>query len=140
MRSDRTGIRRILVVPIAGLLTVAYAGSGCAKGGDRLLERAPLQHVVLIELADGADLAALRSDSDRLVPTIPGVRGYLSGTHLEVGRANVASGYDLAIVVEFDSVDDYRRYLDHPSHLELVQTWKPRWRRATIYDFNEGGR
>jgi len=137
MRSDRSGF---LLAALAAALAVAATWTGCATGAARRLERAPLQHVVLIELADRAELPALRSESDRLIPAIPGVRGYLSGAHIDVGRANVASDYDLAIVVEFDSIDDYRRYLEHPAHLELVRTWKPKWRRATIYDFGADAR
>lgn len=134
--------RTLLIRRLAAPALLAASAAGCAgherarpEASERLLARAPLQHVVLVELADRSDLEPMRADSDRLIPTIPGVRGYLSGTHLELGRPSVTGDYDLAIVVEFDSIEAYRAYLDHPAHLELVRTWRPKWRRATMYDF-----
>lgn len=95
----------------------------------------PLQHVVLVELEDKADLAAMKADSDRLLPMIPSVRGYVSGTHVDIGRGNVARDYDIGIVVQFDSVDGYKEYLEHPIHKELVAKWRPKWRRSYMVDF-----
>ncbi len=94
-----------------------------------------LQHVVLVELEDKSDLAAMRADSDRLLPQIPEVRGYVAGTHVDIGRGNVARDYDIGIVVQFDSVDDYKAYLAHPLHKELVAKWRAKWRRSYIVDF-----
>ena len=96
---------------------------------------ARLQHVVLVELADKADLAAMRADSDRLIPRIAAVRTYACGTPVDIGRGNVARYYDLGLVVTFDSVEDYRAYLADPLHEELVAKWRPRWRRSYIVDF-----
>lgn len=96
---------------------------------------ASLQHVVLVELNDKSDLAAMKADSDAMLPTIPFVRGYVSGTPVDIGRATVAKDYDLGIVVQFASVEDYKAYLAHPVHQELVNKWRPRWRRSYIVDF-----
>ncbi|RLS88478.1 MAG: Dabb family protein [Planctomycetota bacterium] len=94
-----------------------------------------LQHIVLVDLEDDADIPRMRADSDRLLPTIPTVKGYVCGTHVETGRANVAHDYDLAIVVQFDSVEDYRAFLEHPVHQQLVREWRSKWRRSYIVDF-----
>ena len=94
-----------------------------------------LQHVVLVDVADDAEIPAMRADSDRLLPTIPQVKGYVCGAPVDIGRTNVARDYDLGIIVEFDSVDDYKAYLEHPVHQQLVQVWRPRWKRAYIVDF-----
>lgn len=102
---------------------------------DRAAMPGRLQHVVLVELEDKSDLAAMRADSDRLLPQIPEVRGYVAGTHVDIGRGNVARDYDIGIVVQFDSVDDYKAYLEHPLHKELVARWRPKWRRSYIVDF-----
>ena len=59
----------------------------------------------------------------------------LSGRPVDTGRPEVSADYDLAILVEFDSVDAYRAWLASPAHRDLVRTWKPRWSRATIVDF-----
>jgi hypothetical protein len=47
----------------------------------------------------------------------------------------VAKDYDLGIVVQFDSVEDYQAYLAHPIHQELVAKWRPKWRRSYMVDF-----
>ena len=96
---------------------------------------ARLQHVVLVDLADDADIPAMRADSDRVLPTIPEVRRYVCGTPVDTGRANVSKDYDLGILVEFDSLDDYRAYVDNPAHQQLVKTWRPKWKRSYIVDF-----
>ncbi len=94
-----------------------------------------LQHIVLVDLEDDADIPRMRAESDRMLPTIPTVKGYVCGTHVETGRANVAHDYDLAIVVQFDSVEDYRAFLEHPVHQQLVREWRSKWRRSYIVDF-----
>ncbi|MEY3143111.1 MAG: Stress responsive Barrel Domain [Planctomycetota bacterium] len=94
-----------------------------------------LQHVVLVELSDKSDIAAMKADSDLMLPRIPTVRGYVCGAPVDIGRATVAKDYDLGIVVQFDSVEDYQAYLVHPIHEELVSKWRPKWRRFYIVDF-----
>jgi len=94
-----------------------------------------LQHVVLVDVADDAEIPAMRAESDRLLPTIPQVKRYVCGAPVDIGRTNVARDYDLGIIVEFDSVDDYKAYLEHPIHQQLVQVWRPKWKRAYIVDF-----
>lgn len=94
-----------------------------------------IEHVVLIELLDPADAAELKADSDRLLPTIPDVRGYVSGTPVDIGRGNVSRDYHVGLIVRFDSVEGYKAYLAHPAHEQLVQKWRPRWRKASIADF-----
>ena len=111
---------------------------GCASGPADHAPRtmaAPLQHVVVVDLTDDADIPAMRAASDALMATIPWVKGYVCGAPVDIGRANVATDYDLAIIVQFDSVEDYRRYLEDPRHLELVATWRSKWARSYIIDF-----
>ena len=111
-------------------------GPSAASGTARSVEMpGRLQHVVLVELLDKADLAAMKADSDAMLPRIPTVRGYVCGTPVDIGRATVAKDYDLGIVVQFDSTADYEAYLAHPIHQELVTKWRPRWRRSYIVDF-----
>ncbi|MEY5061410.1 MAG: Stress responsive Barrel Domain [Planctomycetota bacterium] len=92
-------------------------------------------HVVLVDVAEDLEIPAMRADSDRLLPTIPHVRHYVCGSPVDIGRANVSKDYDLGIIVEFDSVEDYKAYLAHPVHQQLVQTWRPKWKRSYIVDF-----
>ena len=104
-------------------------------GSDPPRMPAPLQHVVLVDLADDADIPAMKAASDAVLPRIPAVKGYVCGVPVDIGRANVARDYDLGIIVQFDSVADYQAYLAHPLHVQLVQEWKPKWRRSYIVDF-----
>jgi hypothetical protein len=116
--------------PIAAVVLVATALPACQSAS-----KSRLQHVVLVDVADDAEIPAMRADSDRLLPTIPQVKGYVCGAPVDIGRTNVARDYDLGILVEFDSVDDYKAYLEHPIHQQLVQVWRPKWKRAYIVDF-----
>lgn len=118
------------VPAIAAVAMTAAALPACHSAS-----KSRLQHVVLVDVADDAEIPAMRADSDRLLPTIPQVKGYACGTPVDIGRANVARDYDVGIIVEFDSVEDYKAYLEHPVHQQLVQAWRPKWKRAYIVDF-----
>ena len=96
---------------------------------------ARIQHVVLVDLADDAEVPAMRAESDRLLPTIPQVRRYVCGSPMGLGRPNVARDDDLGIIVEFASIADDQAYLDHPVHQELLRSWRPKWKRSSIVDF-----
>lgn len=114
---------------LTGAAVVALLGACASPPGGRL------QHVVLVDLADDADIPAMRADSDSRLPLIPEVRRYVCGTPVDTGRASVSNDYDLGIIVEFDSVEDYKAYLVHPAHQALVTAWKPRWKRSYMVDF-----
>ena len=77
----------------------------------------------------------MRADSDRLIPIIKGVCGYQCGTPLDIGRAAVTSDYDLGILVQCASVEDYKAYLEAPAHKELVAKWGSKWKSFRIFDF-----
>lgn len=109
------------------VLAMALLGA-CAS------QPAPIQHVVLAQLKNPADAAALLADSDLTLSQLPGVASYTSGTHLDIGRAGIDSNYSAALVIGFESVEDYRRYLDHPAHIALVERWKPKTEWLRIYD------
>lgn len=94
-----------------------------------------VMHIVLVDVADDSDIAAMRADSDRLIPTIKGVCGYQCGTPLDIGRAVVTSDYDLGILVQCASVEDYKAYLEAPAHKELVAKWRSKWKSSRIFDF-----
>ena len=136
--------RSTIVLASVVLVSVVISLSGCVSGHSsigpvtdarRVQMPGALQHVVLVDLADDAEIAAMKAASDELLPQIPLVRGYICGTPVDIGRANVADDYDLGIVVQFASVEDYKAYLDHPLHKQLVTEWRPKWRRSYIVDF-----
>jgi hypothetical protein len=148
--ATRTGrsIAALLLLPLLSLPTgcvvaignTATTDSSAAKFHGTLAPRTALiHHVVFIRLQDPADTDALIADCDRLLPTIPGVVRYWRGTHFDMGRANVIGDYSVGLEVAFETREAYRTYLEHPQHIELVETWKPRWSGATIYDVWDPG-
>ena len=125
--------------PLCGLaLSLALVGCAAPPGGAGTSRNAAaptaIRHVVLIELADPSELAALVADCDAKLADIPEVTSYWRGEPVDIGRANVDGNYTLGITVDFDSLDAYGRYLRHPAHEELVRTWRPKWKAARIFD------
>ncbi len=59
-----------------------------------------------------AAVAGLRTMPDR----VPGILRYEVGLDLGLGDSNP----DLGLVADFESESDWRSYLDHPAHLELI--------------------
>ena len=106
-------------------------GSGSRTG----LAKAPsITHVVLISLADPSQADALIADCNETLPRIPDVVLYGCGRPVDIGRANVDGAYTVGVIIGFASEAAYARYLDHPLHLRLVETWRPRWSAARIMD------
>ncbi|GJM22255.1 MAG: hypothetical protein DHS20C15_21700 [Planctomycetota bacterium] len=130
----RVAIGRRLCAFLAAVM-VAGGGLGCVSVPAPLARSARLVHVVFFELNDPADAAALRRDCDRLLQPISVIHGYSIGEHFDTGRDSVLADFDLALVVRFLDEVDYREYLEHPAHLELVDVWRPRARGLRVHDF-----
>jgi hypothetical protein len=80
----------------------------------------PFRHVVMFQWADHVDvdhIARVRDTLDALPEQIPQIRGYVHGTDVGVSEGN----FDYAIVADFDRVDDWRSYRDHPAHVLFVE-------------------
>ena len=110
------------------MLVLAATMLGCAA------KPATIQHVVLISLKDPDDRDALIQDCNRLLPGIPSVASWWCGVHGDFGRSSVDSDYDVALCAGFEDGSGYSAYLVDPSHVELVQTWKPRFEWIRIHD------
>jgi hypothetical protein len=54
---------------------------------------------------------------DALPAQIAQIRQYVHGTDVGVAEGN----FDYAVVADFDRVDDWRAYRDHPAHVLLVE-------------------
>ena len=80
----------------------------------------PFRHVVMFQWADHVDvdhIARVRDALDALPDQIPQVRSYQHGADVGVAEGN----FDYAIVADFDRVDDWRTYRDHPAHVLFVE-------------------
>lgn len=79
----------------------------------------PFRHVVMFKWADhvspehiekvSAGLSALPSEIDV-------IRSYVHGADVGVSEGT----YDYCVVADFDDVDDYHTYRDHPQHVLLI--------------------
>ena len=62
------------------------------------------------------EVSATRRALDGLPALVPTIRDYRHG-----GDAGVNSGnFDYVVVADFDDVDGYLAYRDHPDHLALI--------------------
>lgn len=120
------------------LVSLALVFAGCGSlTGCAATRPAPLIHLVFIQLHDPSQVEDLLADCDRLLPGIPGVVSYAAGRHLDIGRQNIDSDYDLALVVGFEDEDAYQGYVVHPDHVNLVNAWKERFRQLMVRDFDD---
>lgn len=80
----------------------------------------PFRHVVMFRWADHVDpdhVERVRLAFDALPAQVAQIRQYVHGTDVGVAEGN----FDYAVVADFDRVDDWRTYRDHPSHVLLVE-------------------
>lgn len=79
-----------------------------------------LRHVVMFKWTDDVDdahVAAVASGLDSLVDVIPEIRAYRHGPDVGVNP----DSFDYVVVGDFDSVDDYVTYRDHPTHQQFIR-------------------
>jgi hypothetical protein len=80
----------------------------------------PFRHVVLLRWADGLPddhVEQVRSGLDALPSQIPQIRSFLHGSDIGVAEGN----YDYVVVADFDNVNDWRTFREHPAHLLLME-------------------
>jgi Stress responsive A/B Barrel Domain len=99
----------------------------------------PYVHTVVFYLQKNtppAKVAALISDCHSILAKIPTVRGLWAGRPAEKATPEKAiTDYQVALVLLFDNYDGLKTYLDHPTHLKLVQTYSPLFDKVLVYDF-----
>ena len=81
-----------------------------------------IRHVVMFKWNEGIDeahVAATAAALERLPGLIPQIRSYTLGRDLGVASAN----FDFAVTGEFESVESFVQYRDHPDHQAVVQTY-----------------
>lgn len=92
---------------------------------------------MLIKLEDPSEADALIADCMALLTDIPSVLELDVGRPVDLGRPDVVADYDVGLVVVFADAAGYRSYLEHEQHLELVESWVPRWAWYRIHDFEQ---
>jgi hypothetical protein len=88
-------------------------------------------HVACFKFRNPADVEPIAVQLEALRETIPQICG------LEVGRAVVRSerAYDLALISEFDSLDDLAAYRQHPDHVAVGSLIAEAAERVAVVDF-----
>ena len=115
-------VRRQLARPVNGFLAaiVLASLSACATPAtrDQLSPVARsenptlLRHVVLISLKDSANRAELERDCKKYLSNVPGVIDLEIASPVDIGRANVDGDYNIAVFVSFESLEQYKAYLE----------------------------
>lgn len=80
----------------------------------------PFRHVVMFKWEDHVDedhVEQVRAGLSALPAAIDEIRSYVHGTDLGVSDGN----FDYVVVADFDDVDDFRTYRDHPQHVQLIE-------------------
>ncbi|MEX0757322.1 MAG: Dabb family protein [Acidimicrobiia bacterium] len=77
-----------------------------------------IRHVALLKWKDGtteAQVIAIEARLRQMPDVMPFLRRYELGPDL-----GITGNHDLAIVADFDSVEDYLAYADHPDHKAVI--------------------
>jgi hypothetical protein len=98
-------------------------------------------HVVLFQpRADlsSAEMHSFAASFERAMSSIPQVRRARVGQRITLGRLydqqNIRD-FSHAAIIEFDSEEDLRTYLDHPAHTELGERFYQTAEAALVLDF-----
>jgi hypothetical protein len=81
-----------------------------------------LRHVVLLNWtreATGAQKQAVASELGKLPGVIDAIRRYQFGPDAGINPGNC----DFAVLAEFDDVDGYLAYRDHPVHRKVIEDY-----------------
>jgi hypothetical protein len=80
----------------------------------------PLRHVVMFKWEEDLDhtfVDRVREGLNSMPVEIEQIRGYAHGTDIGIAEGN----FDYVLVADFDSVDGYRIYRDHPHHVLFIE-------------------
>ena len=80
----------------------------------------PFRHVVMFRWADHVDadhVELVREGLSRLPAQIDAIRSYVHGSDVRISDGN----WDYVVVADFDTVNDFVTYRDHPSHLLFIE-------------------
>ncbi|MFI6928009.1 Dabb family protein [Nonomuraea spiralis] len=78
-----------------------------------------IRHIVLFTWADDAtdeQKATVAAELGKLPGVIPELRAYTVGPDAGINQGN----HEFAVVADFDNVDDYLVYRDHPRHQAVI--------------------
>ena len=80
----------------------------------------PFRHVVMFKWEDGLGhdhVDRVREGLNSMPGVIEEIRGYAHGTDVGVSEGN----FDYVVVADFENVDGFRTYRDHPHHVLFIE-------------------
>jgi hypothetical protein len=80
----------------------------------------PFRHVVMFKWEDHVDdehVERVRAGLAALPTEIDVIRNYVHGSDVGVSEDT----FDYAVVADFDNVNDFRLYRDHPQHVLFIE-------------------
>lgn len=98
-----------------------------------------VSHVVLCWLKEPGNEGQRLQLMDRSLgfSSIPGVLDVKAGTALDSDRPVVDDSFDVAVIIDFESLEALHAYESHPLHKKAVEELlKPLTSRVLIYDVN----
>jgi hypothetical protein len=99
----------------------------------------PYVHTVVFYLKKDTPppkVEAMIADCHSILGKIPTVRGLWAGRPAAKATPDKAiTDYQVGLTVLFDNYDGLKTYLDHPTHLKLVETYAPLFDKVLVYDF-----
>jgi hypothetical protein len=101
-------------------------------------EKAPIYHIVLVDLIDTAteaEIEALIADGEAAIASIPGVLAVDIGLKLRDDRDVHIRDYDLAVYVQLDSAAALDAYGPHPNHQAFLERQRHLWSSIRVIDF-----
>lgn len=82
-----------------------------------------------------------KADADKLIAGLKTLRAIPEIRELRIGvpaateqRSVVESSYSVSELMVFDTIEDQKRYQDHPIHKRFVETCEGLWERVVVYD------
>lgn len=82
-----------------------------------------------------------KTDRDQLIAGLNTLRAIEVVQQLHIGvpastekRDVVDNSYDVSELMFFTSVEDQKRYQDHPLHLKFVKEYAHLWQKVVVYD------
>lgn len=80
----------------------------------------PFRHIVMFKWSADIDddhIDRVRDGLSAMPTEIDEIRSYVHGADVGVSEGN----FDYALVADFDNVNDYRTYRDHPQHVLFIE-------------------
>ena len=75
------------------------------------------------------------TNSNKYLPSIPGVISFHAGKMARSHRGVVDQSYQIGLNIQFETKQAQDNYQDHPQHLEFVEKCKALWTKVVVYDF-----